>query len=72
MDNAVVERHGQIMRALGEIEGKVEGLYPTVARQRSDHEELEARTRKLENWKWYLAGLFSLTLIGSIVGFVLG
>lgn len=66
-----VERHGQIMRALGEIQGKVEGLYPTVARQRFDHEALEERTRTLEAWKWYLAGLFSLSLIGSIVGFVL-
>jgi len=63
--------HGQIMRALGAIEGKVDALYPTIARQRQDHEVLEVRTRVLENWRWYLAGLFSLSFVGVIVGFVL-
>jgi hypothetical protein len=66
----VVETHGQVMRALGRIEGKVDGLYPTVARQRQDHEGLEARTRVLENWKWYLVGLFSLSSIATVVSIV--
>lgn len=67
-----VERHGQVMQALGEIRGEVRSLFPTVARLRADHEDVEKRTRVLENWKWYLAGLFSLTLIASVVGFIFG
>lgn len=72
--NNGAERHGQLMRALGAIEGKVDALYPTVARQREDIEGLEGRTRKLENWKWYLIGLFSLSslaTVGSIVAIVI-
>lgn len=65
------ETHGQVMRALGRIEGKVDALYPTVGRQRKDIENLEGRMRVLESWKWYLAGLFSLTLIGFIVGSII-
>lgn len=64
--------HSEIMRSLGRIEQKVDGLNPTIARQRADHEALEQRTRVLENWRWYLAGLFSLSLLGAIVGFILG
>ena len=65
-----VEQHGQVMQALGEIKGELRSLHPTVARQRKDHEAVEVRTRVLENWKWYLTGLFSLTLLVSIVGFI--
>ena len=68
MDN--VEQHGPVMQALGEIKGELRSLHPTVARQRADHDKLEVRTRVLENWKWYVAGLFSLTLILSVAGFV--
>lgn len=64
--------HAQIMRSLGVIEGKVDALYPTIARQRQDHENLEERTRILENWRWYLAGLFSLSLIIVAAKFALG
>ncbi len=60
------EQHGQVMLALGRIEEKVDGIPPIVKRQREDHEKLEVRTRVLENWRWYLVGLFSLTLIGVI------
>jgi hypothetical protein len=69
---SIEQQHAQVMHALGEIKGELRSVHPTIARQRQDHERLEARTRVLENWKWYLAGLFSLTLVGSIVGFILG
>lgn len=62
--------HGQIMRSLGRIEGKVDGLRASVERQRQDHEQLEGRTRSLENWRWYIIGLFSLSVISGLVGFV--
>ncbi len=65
-------QHGQIMRALGRIEGQVKAMRPTIARQRGDHEALEKRTRVLENWRWYLVCLFSLTMLGAVVGFVFG
>ena len=57
------------MESLGRIEQKVDGLVPTITRQRIDHEALEVRTRVLENWRWYLVG--TISLIGVIIGFVL-
>jgi hypothetical protein len=59
------------MLALGRIEGKVDSIFPTIARQRADHEKLEDRTRSLENWRWYLAGLFSLSLVAVIMEIIL-
>lgn len=61
----------ELIRALGRIEGKIDALYPMVREQRAAHDALEVRTRLLENWKWYLAGLFSLSLIASVVGVVI-
>ena len=57
-----------VMRSLGTIEGQLTALVPMVEQQREDHEELEARTRALENWRWYLVG--GITLLGAIVGFM--
>ncbi len=62
------DEHGQTMRALGLIEGKVDGLYPTINRLREDHEHLEVRTRTLENWRWYILGCIAVALL--VVGFV--
>ena len=66
----MVDQHGEIMRALGTIEGKLDGVSGSVVRQREDHENLEVRTRVLENWRWYLVGLFSLGTLGAVYGFV--
>ena len=66
----MVDQHGEIMRSLGAIEGKLDGVSGSVARQREDHEDLEVRTRVLENWRWYLVGLFSLGAISVAYGFV--
>ena len=57
-----------VMRSLGNIEGQLTTLVPMVEQQREDHEELETRTRVLENWRWYLVG--GLTLLGAVVGFM--
>lgn len=52
-----IETHGQIMRALGRIEGKVDSLVDSFRRLRADHEAVEGRVRHLENWKWYILGI---------------
>ena len=66
----MVDHHGEIMGALGEIKGQLVGIVATTVRQRKDHEDLEVRTRVLENWRWYLVGLFSLGTLGAVYGFV--
>jgi len=47
----------EIMRALGRIEGKLDGVVASQVRLRGDHEAVEGRVRTLENWRWYIIGI---------------
>lgn len=63
-----VTEHGQVMRALGRIEGKVDSLHESVKRLREDHMTVETRVRFLENWRWYVLGIAaSVGVAASIV-----
>lgn len=68
------KQHAEVMLALGRIEAKVDSVFPTMARQRADHEELEQRVRSLENWRWYVVGiaLAGATAAGLILEHILG
>lgn len=68
MDN--LELHGQIMRGLGRIEGKVDSLRDSFQRLRADHEAVESRVRGLENWKWYVIGIAAS--VGALASVVVG
>jgi len=59
----------KIQRALGRIEGKLDGFLTRMEATEKDHEDLEHRTRSLEVWRWKAAGV--LLAVMALAGFVL-
>lgn len=47
----------RLWQTLGNIEAKIDALG-----------SLEGRVRVIENWRWYLLGLFSLGTVSGVVG----
>jgi hypothetical protein len=55
-----------ILTRLGRIEGKIDSYNTAVATQKKDHDDLEVRTRKVENRQHWYSGA------GAVLGAILG
>ena len=49
--------HDDLIRALGRIEGKLDGLSADIKTGEGDRKDLETRVRKLEQFKSWLIGI---------------
>ena len=59
---------GGIERALGRIEGAQESFHERAEAVEEAAIRLEKRTRSLENFRWYVAGMFAFG--SALVGFI--
>ena len=64
----MIDKHGDILLALGRLEGKVDALMAQQARTQTDLDDLDKRMRSLEGSKAVLFG--ACTALGGVTSYL--